>query len=76
MMVLLVTPQIHPPFYPGPAAYSLPTTSSPGPLMGEKLNPNWEPDYPAPNKYDIADSTGTATAKTFGTKPNSPDKCS
>lgn len=76
LRVLLIAPQIYPhSIHAGPAAYSLPTPCPPAPLIGEKLSACWEPDYPAPNEYDVPDNIGKVTAKTIGTKPHPSDKC-
>ena len=54
----------------GPASYSLqlPTPSSPGVVIGQKLKLDSDPCYPAPNTYTIPGTVGRGLAKSFGTK--------
>lgn len=52
----------------GPAAYGLPQSVIPAPVIGEKLDVNFDPKYPAPNKYDIPSSIDSNGGKTFGAR--------
>ncbi|XP_065909420.1 uncharacterized protein [Dysidea avara] len=53
---------------PGPGAYALPSDvdSITGPLIGEQLYRENDPEYPAPNAYDIPETVGTGLKKSFG----------
>lgn len=52
----------------GPGAYALPSDvdSIQGPLIGEKLYRDIDPEYPAPDTYDIPETVGTGLKKSFG----------
>ena len=57
---------IFPHDHAGPAAYNLPQPIPPAPVIGEKFNLNFDPDYPAPNNYELPSAIGSIGGKTFG----------
>ena len=59
-------------FTKGPGTYALQydPESAQTPIIGEKLHIDNDPEYPAPNAYDIPETMGTGLKKSFGIKYN------